>query len=47
MYLMGQEVGDRRPQWPPGMVINDYITAYFGALAIMGIILRRCKGQST
>lgn len=47
MYLMGQGVGDGRPQWPPGMVINDYTTAYFGALAIMGIILRRSKGQST
>ncbi|GFF31192.1 caiB/baiF CoA-transferase family protein DDB_G0269880 [Aspergillus udagawae] len=47
MYLMGQGVGDGRPQWPPGMVINDYTTAYFGALAIMGIILRRCRGQSS
>ncbi|KAF3407124.1 Acetyl-CoA:oxalate CoA-transferase [Talaromyces pinophilus] len=46
MHLMGQGVGDGRPQWPPGMVINDYTTAYFGALAIMGIILRRCQGRS-
>ncbi|KUL82854.1 hypothetical protein ZTR_09209 [Talaromyces verruculosus] len=46
MSYIGRGVGDGRPLWPPGMVINDYTTGYFGALAIMGIILRRCKGES-
>lgn len=46
MYLMGEGVGDGRPQWLPGMVVNDYTTGYFGALAIMGIILKRCRGES-
>ena len=45
MYLMGEGCEDGRPQWPPGMVINDYTTGYFGALAIMGVILGRCKGE--
>lgn len=42
MYLVGEGIDDGRPRWPPGMVINDYTTAYFGAMAIMSIILRRC-----
>lgn len=31
------------PQWPPGMVINDYTTGYFGALAVQACILRSMK----
>ena len=31
------------PSWPPGMVINDYTTGYFGALAIQAAVLRRMK----
>ncbi|KAH8820265.1 CoA-transferase family III domain-containing protein [Xylogone sp. PMI_703] len=45
MYFMGENIGDGKPQWPPGMVINDYVTGYYSALAIMGIVLRRCKGE--
>ncbi|KAF9895242.1 hypothetical protein FE257_000144 [Aspergillus nanangensis] len=46
MCLMGEGLGDGRPRWPPGMVINDYTTAYFAALAVMGIVLRRVNGES-
>ncbi|KAK5414659.1 hypothetical protein LTR06_004474 [Exophiala xenobiotica] len=45
MSLMGESVGDGRPQWPPGMVINDYTTGYSAALAIQSIILKRVSGQ--
>jgi CoA-transferase family III len=45
MSLMGQGQGDGRPQWPPGMVINDYTTGYSAALAIQSIILKRVKGE--
>nr|POF13025.1 acetyl-coa:oxalate coa-transferase [Quercus suber] len=31
------------PAWPPGQVINDYTTGYYGALAIQATILRRMK----
>jgi hypothetical protein len=31
------------PSWPPGMVINDYTTGYFGALAVQACILKRMK----
>lgn len=31
------------PSWPPGQVINDYTTGYFGALAIQAAVLRRMK----
>jgi hypothetical protein len=46
MYLMGEGIEDGRPRWPPGMVINDYTTAYFGALAVMSIILHRCTDSA-
>jgi hypothetical protein len=32
-----------KPSWPPGMVINDYTTGYFGALAVQACILKRMK----
>ena len=35
--------GLQTPSWPPGMVINDYTTGYFGALAVQACILRRRK----
>ena len=31
------------PAWPPGQVINDYTTGYYGALAIQATLLRRMK----
>ncbi|TID15664.1 hypothetical protein E6O75_ATG07992 [Venturia nashicola] len=31
------------PAWPPGMVINDYTTGYFGALAVQACVLRRMR----
>lgn len=43
MYVMDK--GDGRPQWPPGMVINDYTTGYSGALAIQSILLKRLRGD--
>ncbi|CAK1361730.1 hypothetical protein CB0940_02933 [Cercospora beticola] len=45
MTLMGQGVGDGQPQWPPGMVINDYTTGYAAALAIQSIIVKRVQGE--
>lgn len=45
MALMGEGSDDGQPQWPPGMVINDYVTGYYSALAIMSVVLRRCKGE--
>ncbi|GIZ46184.1 hypothetical protein CKM354_000932200 [Cercospora kikuchii] len=45
MALIGQGVGDGRPQWPPGMVINDYTTGYAAASAIQSIILKRVQGE--
>lgn len=45
MSLMGKGVGDGRPRWPPGMVINDYTTGYSAALAIQSIILKRMRGE--
>jgi hypothetical protein len=41
MAFCGEGVG--APAWPPGMVINDYTTGYFGALAIQAAVLRRMK----
>lgn len=41
MAVCGGDVA--RPNWPPGTVINDYTTGYFGALAIQAAILRRMK----
>lgn len=38
--------GIENPQWPPGMVINDYTTGYYAALAIQACILRRMKEGS-
>jgi len=38
MYHCG---ADGKPSWPPGMVINDYTTGYYGALGIQSAILRR------
>lgn len=35
--------GIATPKWPPGMVINDYTTGYFGALAIQATLLRRMR----
>ncbi|KAF2665907.1 CoA-transferase family III [Microthyrium microscopicum] len=32
-----------KPAWPPGMVINDYTTGYFGALGVMAALLRRMR----
>jgi hypothetical protein len=32
-----------KPAWPPGMVINDYTTGYYGALGIQAALLRRIK----
>lgn len=43
MYVMDR--GNGRPQWPPGMVINDYTTGYSGALAIQSILLKRLRGD--
>jgi crotonobetainyl-CoA:carnitine CoA-transferase CaiB-like acyl-CoA transferase len=34
------------PSWPPGMVINDYTTRYYGALAVQACLLRRMKEGS-
>jgi hypothetical protein len=31
------------PAWPPGMVINDYTTGYYGALGIQAALLRRMR----
>lgn len=39
MALCGN--GLSTPAFPPGMVINDYTTGYFGALAIQAAVLRR------
>lgn len=35
--------GVESPAWPPGMVINDYTTGYYGALAVQACILRGMK----
>lgn len=35
--------GVEAPRWPPGQVINDYTTGYFGALAIQAAVLRRMR----
>lgn len=35
--------GIKTPQWPPGMVINDYTTGYYGALAVQACILKRMR----
>jgi hypothetical protein len=35
--------GVEHPAWPPGQVINDYTTGYYGALAIQAAILRQMK----
>jgi hypothetical protein len=35
--------GVEAPAWPPGMVVNDYTTGYFGALAVQAAVLRRMK----
>jgi len=35
--------GLKTPAWPPGMVINDYTTGYYGALAIQATLLRQLK----
>lgn len=43
MWLMDR--GDGKPQWPPGMVINDYTTGYSAALAIQSILLKRLRGE--
>jgi CoA-transferase family III len=40
MYHCG-EVG--KPPWPAGMVINDYTTGYYGALAVHACLLRRMR----
>ncbi|OAP63381.1 hypothetical protein AYL99_02608 [Fonsecaea erecta] len=45
MSLMGQDEGDGRSQWPPGMVINDYTTGYSAALAIQSIVLKQLTGE--
>ncbi|KPI38406.1 Acetyl-CoA:oxalate CoA-transferase [Cyphellophora attinorum] len=45
MALCGEGVGDGRPQWPPGMVINDYTTGYSTALAIQSMLLKRFRGE--
>jgi hypothetical protein len=44
MAVMGEGVGDGKPRWPPGMVINDYTTGYFAALAVQSITLERLRG---
>lgn len=41
MALCGD--GPRSPSFPPGMVINDYTTGYYGALAIQSALIRRSK----
>lgn len=41
MALCGD--GPTNPAWPPGMVINDYTTGYYGALAIQAAVLRRIR----
>ncbi|KAJ6447257.1 CoA-transferase family III domain protein [Purpureocillium lavendulum] len=41
MALCG--AGPKSPAWPPGMVINDYTTGYYGALAIQSALIRRMK----
>ena len=43
MSYVGEDEG--RPQWPPGMVINDYTTGYSAALAIQSIILKWVRGE--
>lgn len=35
--------GIENPQLPPGMIINDYTTGYYGALAVQACILKRMK----
>jgi hypothetical protein len=40
MYHCGE---GGRPRWPPGMVINDYTTGYYAALAVQACLLRRMK----
>lgn len=35
--------GLETPAWPPGQVINDYTTGYYGALAIQAAVLRRMR----
>lgn len=35
--------GPKNPAWPPGMVINDYTTGYYGALAIQSALIRRME----
>ena len=35
--------GIETPSFPPGLVINDYTTGYYGALAIQAAVLRRMK----
>jgi hypothetical protein len=45
MALCGEGFGDGRPQWPPGMVINDYTTGYATALAVQSILLKRFRGK--
>ena len=45
MAVMGEASGSRTPQWPPGMVINDYTTGYFAALAVQSCILKRLRGE--
>lgn len=41
MALCGS--GIETPSFPPGLVINDYTTGYYGALAIQAAVLRRMK----
>lgn len=41
MALCGNGALD--PKFPPGNVINDYTTGYFGALAIQAALMRRAK----
>jgi len=41
MALCGD--GALKPKFPPGNVINDYTTGYFGALAIQAALMRRAK----
>jgi len=42
MYHCGE---DGRPRWPPGMVINDYTTGYYAALAVQTCLLRQLRGE--
>jgi hypothetical protein len=43
MYHCADAKKPNLPKWPPGMVINDYTTGYYGALAVQACILRRIK----